>query len=119
MNDDPTGAGAEPRQRVRFAAVHQRWAAVAFVNWRYETNDLRRLAPRGTEIAERDGSAWVSMVLFRADRTRGPLAFGPCLPPFGETNLLSSIVYILVGISAVGLLPTLARWFGSSEQQTA
>ena len=36
---------------------------------------------------------------------------------FGETNLLSSIVYILVGVSAIGLLPTLARWFGSSEQQ--
>ena len=37
--------------------------------------------------------------------------------PFGETNLLSSVVYVLVGISAIGLLPTLARWCGSSEQQ--
>jgi uncharacterized membrane protein YuzA (DUF378 family) len=29
---------------------------------------------------------------------------------FGETNPLSSIVYALVGISAVALLPTLASW---------
>ena len=86
-DDDATGAGVAPRRRVRFAAVHQRWASVAFVHWRYETSDLRQLAPRGTEIAERNGSAWVSMVLFRAERTRGPLPFGPSLPPFGETNL--------------------------------
>jgi uncharacterized membrane protein YuzA (DUF378 family) len=33
---------------------------------------------------------------------------------FGETNVLSSIVYVLVGISAIGLLPMLARWFGTS-----
>jgi len=29
---------------------------------------------------------------------------------FGETNALSSIVYVLVGIGGVILLPTLARW---------
>jgi uncharacterized membrane protein YuzA (DUF378 family) len=29
---------------------------------------------------------------------------------FGETNVLSSIVYVLVGIGGVILLPTLARW---------
>lgn len=35
---------------------------------------------------------------------------------FGETNPLSSIVYILVGVSAIALLPTLASWVsGSSE----
>lgn len=35
---------------------------------------------------------------------------------FGETNVLSSIVYVLVGIGGVILLPTLARWAtGASE----
>ena len=35
---------------------------------------------------------------------------------FGETNVLSSIVYILVGVAGVALLPTLARWAtGRSE----
>ncbi len=32
---------------------------------------------------------------------------------FGSTNPVSSIVYVLVGISAVALVPTLARWVGS------
>ena len=29
---------------------------------------------------------------------------------FGETNAISSIVYVLVGLSAIALLPTLASW---------
>jgi uncharacterized membrane protein YuzA (DUF378 family) len=29
---------------------------------------------------------------------------------FGQTNALSSVIYILVGISGVALLPVLARW---------
>jgi uncharacterized membrane protein YuzA (DUF378 family) len=29
---------------------------------------------------------------------------------FGQTNVLSSVVYALVGISAIALLPVLARW---------
>ena len=36
---------------------------------------------------------------------------------FGQTNVLSSIVYILVGLSGLILLPTLARWLvGSSDE---
>jgi uncharacterized membrane protein YuzA (DUF378 family) len=39
---------------------------------------------------------------------------------FGETNVISSIVYILVGLSGAALLPTLAQWFMSdSEAVTA
>jgi len=37
---------------------------------------------------------------------------------FGETNVLSSIVYILVGVSGVTLLPTLAHW-ASGRTETA
>lgn len=29
---------------------------------------------------------------------------------FGETNPISAIIYILVGVSAVALIPTLLRW---------
>ena len=29
---------------------------------------------------------------------------------FGETNVISTVVYALVGVSAVALLPTLASW---------
>lgn len=38
---------------------------------------------------------------------------------FGETNVLSSIVYILVGIAGVVLLPVLGRWATSSGTTTA
>ncbi len=34
---------------------------------------------------------------------------------FGETNVLSSIVYVLVGIAAVWLLPSLAREATASD----
>ena len=29
---------------------------------------------------------------------------------FGETNVISAVIYVLVGISAVALVPTLVRW---------
>jgi len=41
---------------------------------------------------------------------------------FGETNAISSVIYILVGISGLILLPVLARWVmggTSSESVTA
>ena len=38
---------------------------------------------------------------------------------FGETNVLSSAIYVLVGLSAIWLLPTLARWMASPEPAAA
>ena len=38
---------------------------------------------------------------------------------FGETNALSSVIYILVGIAGVALLPVLARWATSSGSTAA
>jgi uncharacterized membrane protein YuzA (DUF378 family) len=38
---------------------------------------------------------------------------------FGQTNALSSIVYILVGIGGVILLPVLGRWAMSSDTTSA
>jgi len=35
---------------------------------------------------------------------------------FGETNAISSIVYILVGVSGIVLLPTLASWLTSDAE---
>lgn len=35
---------------------------------------------------------------------------------FGETNVLSSAVYVLVGIAAVALLPVLGRWLSSRTE---
>ena len=36
---------------------------------------------------------------------------------FGETNVISSVVYILVGVSGIVLLPTLASWLGSDTER--
>jgi len=38
---------------------------------------------------------------------------------FGQTNALSSVVYALVGVSAIALLPTLVRWLQSDDRATA
>src|SRR5512132_2888247 len=37
---------------------------------------------------------------------------------FGETNAISSVIYILVGISGLVLLPVLARWATASSTPT-
>ena len=38
---------------------------------------------------------------------------------FGETNAISSVIYILVGISGLILLPVLARWLMGASESTA
>ena len=38
---------------------------------------------------------------------------------FGQTNILSSLVYVLVGVSAVALLPTLLQWVTSDGRERA
>jgi uncharacterized membrane protein YuzA (DUF378 family) len=38
---------------------------------------------------------------------------------FGQTNVLSSLIYILVGISAVALLPTLLQWVTADDRAIA
>jgi uncharacterized protein len=38
---------------------------------------------------------------------------------FGETNAVSAIIYALVGVSAIGLVPTLARWVTADERVAA
>jgi uncharacterized membrane protein YuzA (DUF378 family) len=39
---------------------------------------------------------------------------------FGETNTISTVIYALVGVSAIGLGPTLLEWLtGSADARTA
>ncbi len=35
---------------------------------------------------------------------------------FGQTNAISSVIYVLVGVSAIGLVPTLVRWVAQPEE---
>ena len=34
---------------------------------------------------------------------------------FGETNAISTVIYVLVGLSGIALLPVLARWATASD----
>jgi uncharacterized membrane protein YuzA (DUF378 family) len=38
---------------------------------------------------------------------------------FGETNAISTVVYILVGVGAVTLVPTLVRWVTTDSPAAA
>ncbi len=38
---------------------------------------------------------------------------------FGETNPISAIIYILVGVGAVALVPTLFRWLTADSAATS
>jgi uncharacterized membrane protein YuzA (DUF378 family) len=38
---------------------------------------------------------------------------------FGETNAISSAIYLVVGLGAAWLLPTLARWAAGREATAA
>ena len=35
---------------------------------------------------------------------------------FGQTSLFSAAIYVLVGISAIALVPTLVRWVTADQQ---
>jgi uncharacterized membrane protein YuzA (DUF378 family) len=35
---------------------------------------------------------------------------------FGETNLISTVIYVLVGLAGLWLLPTLLRWAMPADQ---
>jgi uncharacterized membrane protein YuzA (DUF378 family) len=38
---------------------------------------------------------------------------------FGETNAISTVVYVLVGLGAVALVPTLLRWVTADSSATS
>lgn len=38
---------------------------------------------------------------------------------FGQTNAISSAIYVLVGLGAIWLLPTLARWVTTQPSERA
>ena len=57
------------------------------------------------------GLNWLLVGLFKFD-----LVASLTGNAFGQTNILSSVVYALVGISAIALLPTLVAWVQSAER---
>jgi uncharacterized membrane protein YuzA (DUF378 family) len=57
------------------------------------------------------GVNWLLVGLFKFD-----LVASLTGNSFGQTNVLSSLVYALVGVSAIALLPTLLAWIQSDER---
>ncbi|HEY7591272.1 MAG TPA: DUF378 domain-containing protein [Candidatus Limnocylindrales bacterium] len=60
------------------------------------------------------GLNWLLVGLFQFD-----LVAALTGDAFGETNVISTVVYALVGVSAIALVPTLVRWIASDERAAA
>ena len=58
------------------------------------------------------GLNWLLVGLFKFD-----LVAAITGNSFGETSAISNLIYVLVGISAIGLLPTLAEWVTSQRER--
>ena len=58
------------------------------------------------------GLNWLLVGLFKFD-----LVAALTGNSFGETSAISSVIYVLVGISALALLPTLIEWVSSPRER--
>lgn len=65
----------------------QRWSDLLFLHWRVPARSLRHRLPSGVEVEEREGTAWVSVVLFRLKLRPRWLPFVPGLSTLTEANL--------------------------------
>ena len=76
---------------------------------------MRILRPLFLLLVIVGGLNWLLVGLFKFD-----LVAAITGNTFGETSAISSVIYVLVGISAIGLLPTLIEWVaGPRERVTA
>src|SRR5438094_436421 len=71
----------------------QHWLDLLFLHWRVPPALLRSQVPAALEIATLDGSAWVSLVLFRLRVRPRWLPFLPCVSALLEMNLRTYVHY--------------------------
>ncbi|MFN8706453.1 MAG: YqjF family protein, partial [Planctomyces sp.] len=74
-------------------AGYQEWRRLLFLHWRVPVEDVQRLLPRGLEVDEFDGSAWLGVVPFSMERIRP--WWSPAVPGiswFLETNVRTYVV---------------------------
>lgn len=73
--------------------IAQRWSHVLFLSARCELDVLREQVPRGLELDQYDGSAWISIVPFYMSRIRFPVT--PVVPGvhLWELNLRTYVRY--------------------------
>ena len=72
---------------------------------------MRYLNPLFLLLVIVGGLNWLLVGLFKFD-----LVAAITGNTFGQTSTLSTIVYALVGISAIALVPTFLRWLQSDTQ---
>lgn len=66
----------------------QRWTDVVFLHWRYSSEVVQSLLPRGVDVDTYDGSAWIGLVPFRMEGLGLPgLAPLPLVGEFPEVNV--------------------------------
>ena len=76
IEDEQLRSNGDPRERI---AGHQRWRDMLLLHWSAPAARIRALVPDGLELDTFGGRAWVSILTFRAERTRArgmPAAWG-------------------------------------------
>lgn len=72
---------------------------------------MRYLNPIALLLVIVGGINWLLVGLFQFD-----LVASLTGAQFGEVNPISAVIYVLVGISAIVLLPVLVRWVTTREE---
>lgn len=107
MSGSWSGSEVPLPEPVGLPVLRQRWNHTVFVHWSYAPEVVAPLVPSGVEVDVLDGAAWVSLVMFRCERTRLPgLPPVPPLSNFVEINLRTYV-------TAPGDRPAL--WFFSLD----
>lgn len=74
--------------RVRRPVMHQHWAWITFLHWRYPPETVQSMLPATLTVETCDGSAWIGVTPFVMRGVRVPgLPAVPWLSKFPETNL--------------------------------
>ena len=72
---------------------------------------MRYLNPIALLLVIVGGINWLLVGLFQFD-----LVAAMTGTQFGEVNPISAVIYVLVGVSAIVLLPVLVRWVTAREE---
>jgi uncharacterized protein YqjF (DUF2071 family) len=68
--------------------LRQHWAELAYFHWRYPSDEVQRLLPRGVTVDTFDGDAWVGLIPFEMRDVRiGRSPVVPWLGSFLEINV--------------------------------
>ena len=83
-NDYPNKAENE----VKTAVMVQHWTDLVFLHWRYPAEIVQTLLPKGVEVEQFDGSAWVGLIPFHMNDLGFPgLHPLPYVGSFPEVNV--------------------------------